>query len=1106
MLQRSVTLLFLTSLLAVSSLRAQETATIVGSVTDPSGAPIPNAKVTLVNTATQFTRVVQTGNSGEYVASAIPTGAYVITAVKEGFAKLERSGIQLTAASTLTVDLRLALGSQTQTVSVTDTAPLLQSQSADVSSLVDSSQMLGLPMVSRDFTDLVLLTPGAHVGSASNLAEGGSPYAMRGGANYSVNGAIAAGNSYLIDGMYNRNLWLNTLVMVPVVDAIQEYRVMTSNYSAQYGEAAGAVTVVETKSGSNQFHGDVWEFIRNDKLNANTFFNNVAGVARAGFRRNEFGGTVGGPIVRNKTFFFGDYQGIRLSQAQTYTSTIPTLAQQQMVETGNFAGFGATIYNPYATQTVNGVVTRSPFANNRISPTLLDPAAVRLFQLLPAPTSPGATNNFTFDPALTQRTDQFDVRVDQSLGSSDHLFFRYGYDNSNQVVPGALPAPANSNVAIGPYLSTTGSGATSTANGTTTPLLNQSAVLGYTKTFNANTVLESHFGVLRWNANITPLGASFNSASAIGIPGININNKAGGLPSFTLSGFQLLGDNSTFPEDSHITSFQLDSTLTKIKGSHTIKVGMLFLRHRFNGFSAFPTRGTFDFNGQFTRQIGSSSSQTSLADFALGAMDSASRNILTGTFGMRLFQLAPFVQDTWRVTDRLTLDLGLRWEVDAPPYDVHNAWANLNVATGQLLVAGVNGNSRRLRNFDFNTAAPRVGLAYALTSDRKTILRSGFGISYVAMDAGGAQLYKNLPYYFAQTITTSINTAPVATLSQGLPIPVQPDITNEAALSTGSPSAWNMGLRESEILQWSFGIQRQLRSNLMLSATYVGTRGERILVNSQNLNQSIPGPGAQGPRRPYYTINPNLVNVSYRTNAGDSKYEALQLHLEQRFSRGLTFGVSYTYGSYLSDVGNPNGSGNSSIQNNLCIACNWGPTPDDYKHVLSINHVYELPFGVNRAHLTHGALAYVLGDWNVSGIWSAQSGAHFTPTLGTSVSNSSGGGAQRPNRIAGGSLTSGQSIYHWFDTAAFVAPPQYAFGNSGTGILTGPIYFDVDLSIVRRFHISERFALDLRGEFFNTFNRPNFDAPNSTIGTAQAGVISSTEPARVIQMAAKFSF
>ena len=1107
MRHRLSVVLFLAALLPIA--HAQDTATIAGTVSDPSGASAADAQVTLVNTGTQFTRVVTTNDSGQYVASPIPTGEYTITVVKPGFEKLVRSGVIVTAASTVSVDLQLAVGSQTQTVSVTSTAPLLQSQSAEVSALVDNHQMIALPLVTRDFTDLVLLTPGAHPGSASNLAEGGSPYAVRGGANYSVNGAVAAGNSYLVDGVYNRNLWLNTLIMVPVVDAIQEYRVMTSNYSAQYGEAAGAVTEVETKSGSNNFHGDAWEFLRNDKLNANTFFNNLNGIARPAFRRNEFGGTVGGPIIRNKTFFFGDYQGIRLTYPQTFTSTIPTLAQRQMVETGNFSALGVPIYNPYLTQTVNGQAQRVVFAGNQISPTLLDPAAINLMKLLPAATTTGTTNNFTFNPPLTQQTDQFDVRIDQNLGASDHLFFRYSYDTSNQVVPGTLPAPANSSIQTGPYIATTGVGTTSTGTGTTTPLLNQSAVLGYTRTFSPNTVLESHFAVVRWNANITPLGAAYNTATQIGMPGININDKSGGLPSFTISGFQTLGDNSTFPEDSHITTFQLDGALTHVQGKHTIKTGLLFLRHRFDGYSAFPTRGTFDFNGQFTRQINASGSQTALSDFALGAYDTASRNILTSTFGMRIFQVAPFVQDTWRVTDRLTLDLGFRWEVDAPPYDVHNHWANLNLDTGQLLVAGMNGNGRRLRDFDYNTPAPRVGVAYALTSDRKTILRSGFGISYVDMDAGGAQLYKNLPYFFTQVVTTNINGSPAATLSQGLPVPIPPSTTNEAALSTGSPNAWNFNLRETEILQWSFGIQRELMSNWMVSATYVGTRGERILINSQNLNQSIPGPGAQGARRPYYLINPNLVNIAYRTNAGDSKYESLQLHAEKRFSGGLTFGASYTYASYLSDVGNPNGGGNSDIQNHFCIACNWGPATDDYKSVLSINHVYQIPLGRDRKYLTQGPLSYILGDWNLSGIWTAQTGPHFTAILGTNVSNSAGGGTQRPNRVGNGNLPSDQrSIFHWFDTstASFIAPPQYTFGNSGTGILVGPGYFDVDLSLVRQFRVTERFGLDLRSEWFNAFNRANFNPPNSTIGTPQAGIISSTLPARIIQMAVKLSF
>jgi hypothetical protein len=1080
------------------AVHAQDTATIVGTVTDSSGAAVPAVQVTLVNVATQFTRAVQTNASGEYVASSIPTGEYSITAAKNGFQKLRRTGVQLTAASTLSVDLQLQVGSQAETVSVSATAPLLQSQSAEVSALIDSQQMVALPLVSRDFTDLVALAPGAHLGSATNLAEGGSAYSMRAGANYSVNGAAAGGNSYLIDGIYNRNLWLNTIIMVPIVDSIQEYRVLTSNYSAEYGEAAGAVTEVETKSGSNAFHGAAWEFLRNDKLNANNFFSNRSGAARPGFHRNEFGGNAGGPIIHNKTFFFADYQGIRASQPQASTSTIPTLAEQQMVETGNFGALGTTIYNPYSTTTsATGAVTRVPFPSNQIPANLLDPAAVAVFKLLPAPTSPGASSNYFYNGTLTQKTDQFDVRVDQNLGSSDRLFGRYGYDNSTQVVPGIIPAPSAAQ--IGPYLSTN-------ANGTSTPLLNQSGTLGYTHPFDPSTILEAHFGMVRWHAQITPLDLQYPAATELGIPGINITNKSGGIPAFTISGFTEIGDNSTYPEDSAITTFQYDGALTLIRGKHTVKIGTMFLRTRFNGFSAFPDRGTFDFNGEFTRQIGASSSSSALADFALGAMDSGTRNILDGTFGMRIWTLAPFIQDSWRITDRLTAELGFRWEIDAPPYDVHNHWANLNVNTGQLLLAGLNGNSRRLRDFDLDTPAPRIGLAYTLTQDRKTILRSGFGISYVDMDAGGAQLYKNLPYFFSQVITTSINTAPAETLHQGLPTPVMPSITNIAALSTGSPDAWAINLRQTEVLQWSFGIQRQLRSDLILDVSYVGTRGERILVNSVNLNQSVPGPGAQGPREPYYLINPNLVTVSYRTDAGDSKYESLQVRLDKRFSRGLTFGISYTYASYFSDAGNPNGGGNSDIQNYACIACNWGPVPDDYSHVLTINHVYELPFGHGRKYLANSWAGRIVGGWNLNGIWTARSGGRFTPILGTNVSNSTGGGDQRPNRIASGYLSQGQSIYDWFNTSAFVAPAQYSFGNSGTGILTGPADFNLDLSLVRHIRITERYGLDLRGEAFNAFNHVNFSNPNATIGTASAGIISSAANARIVQVSAKFVF
>jgi hypothetical protein len=1075
-------------------------------VTDSSGAFVPGAQVTLVNEATQFTRVVETSSSGEYVASAIPTGSYKVTVLKSGFSQVQRTGVELAVASTQTIDFRLSVGAANQTVAVSSAVPLLQLQSAAVSGLVDSRQMTALPLVSRDFTDLVLLTPGAHIGTATNLGQGGSGYSMRGGDNYSVNGSVAAGNTYMVDGIFDRMLWLNTLVIVPIVDSIQEYRVMTSNYSAEYGDAAGAITQVDTKSGSNQFHGDVWEFLRNTDLNANNFFNNLNHVARPGFHRNQFGFTLGGPILRNKTFFFVDYEGIRASQPVTSTSTIPTLSEDQMVQTGNFADFGTTIYSPFSTTTTGGKTVRNPFAGNQIPIALLDQPAVRIIGLLPAPTNGGAVNNYTYNAPQTQQTNQFDIRIDQNLRGSDRLFVHYDFDKSDFVTPGIIPSPANSSIPIGPYLSTN-------ASGTTEPLFNQAVTVGYTKVLGANKVVDSHVGLVRWNAQITPLGETYNTATALGIPGLNFNQQSGGMPAFTISGLTEIGDNSSYPEDSAQTSLQADSALTLVHGPHTVKLGIVALRHWFNGFSGFPDRGTFDFDGEFTSQIGSSSSQTALADFALGAMDSGSRAYLDGSFGMRTWQISPYIQDTWRVTDRFTLEAGLRWDVIAPPYEKHNHWANLNVATGQLLLAGVDNNDRRLVNFDLNTLGPRLGLNYALGSDRKTVLRAGVGLSYVYEDAGGAELYKNLPYYTAQTITTSTNSVPTQFLNQGLPVPVAPIGDTEAQLSTGSPEAWNRNLQPDLIASWSVGVQRQLTDTVLLDVSYVGTRGDRILINSVNLNEAVPGSAPVAQRRPYYTINPKLVNISYVTGWGQSKYESLQAHIEKRYSQGLTFGASYTYSEYLTDAGNPNGGGNSNYQNDYCIACNWGPAPDDYKHVLSVNHVYELPLGAGKRYVKRGVGSWLLGGWRFNGIWSVYSGGRFTPFLSANVSNAAGGGTQRPNRIGSGMLPSDQrTIEHWFNTADFVAPPQYTYGNAGTGMLTGPGYFDADLGLFRSFRITEGSHLTLRSEWFNAFNRANFSLPNSTIGTATAGTISSTvvgpggTSARVIQLAAKYEF
>lgn len=1087
-------ILALLVLLCGAELLAQQTSNIVGLVQDATGAVVPDATVTLTETSTNAKRVVTSSVLGAYNASSLPIGTYLIEVEKQGFQKLSRADVTLTTASTLTVDLTLHVGSQAETVTVTGQAPLLQVQSGEVSNLVDSKQMVNLPLATRNFTELVLLTPGAHGGSASNLGEGGSAYSIRGGANYNVNGSMAAGNSYVIDGLYNRNQWLNTLVMVPIVDSIAEYRVMTSNYSAEYGEAYGAVTTVTTKSGANGLHGAMWEFVRNDILNANYFFANRNGTPRAAYHRNVFGANVGGPIKKDRLFYFVDYQGIREAIPSVSTVTIPTPAQVNMVKTGDFSKLGIQLYNPYS-----GTSTaRLPFPNNNVS-AYLDPAAVKLISLLPSPIRGTTTNNYTISPSQALGDDQFDVRLDDNLRNADRVFLKYSFDKPNQVSPGTIYPAAGASIQVGPYLATGG-------NGYATDVQTQSATLGYTHVFSPTLLLETHVGVLRWYADVAPLGQNYASATAIGIPGIKYSSQSGGLPAITISGFAGLGDSNTYPEQSRITTFQYDADVIKTKGTHTINAGFLFLRHRFNGYSSFPVRGSFDFNGQFTSQIGRSNPLAALPDFAIGAEDSATRNILLGEFGMRNFQIGAYVQDSWRVTDRLTLEYGGRYDVTVPPYEVHNHWANVDIATGLLRVAGLNGNDRRLRNTDFNTFEPRVGLAFTLDKARKTVLRSGFGISYIDTLIGGQQLYKNLPYYFAQAITTTSTAAPPRTLSMGFPTPIAPDPNDLTAISVGSPNAWNVNNPETRGIQYSVGVQHSFAGGVLAEVSYVGTRGEHLMYNNLNLNQSAPGPGAQGPRRPYYTLNPNLTALNYRTASGDSKYNSLQARLEKRLSNGINFGVSYTYASWLADVGEPNSGGNGNIQDVRCLSCNWGPTPTAFRHTLVFNHVFELPFGRGRRYFNSGLASHIVGPWNLSGIWRAHTGGTFTVFYSSNVSNSSGGGTQRPDRIASGKLSQGQSINQWFDTSAFVAPAQYTFGDSGTGILTGPGAFNVDLALERHFVVRERFDLSLRAEAFNAFNRANFGNPNSTIGNANAGVISSTSDPRVMQIAVKIRF
>jgi hypothetical protein len=1073
-----------------------ESGTIVGVVSDQAGAVIPAAKVTILNEGTGLIRSVLTNESGQYVASSFPTGRITVTVERSGFQKLVRSGIALTAADTLTVDLRLTVGSLQETVQVTAEAPLLQSQTAAVTSLISNQQILETPLNGRSFTQLLPLTTGAAPQTSNMQALVGS--GQRSNVFVSVNGSLSNNNTYLIDGMYDRDNSINYLILVPTLDSIQEVRVLTSNYTAEFGAAAGAVTVVQTKSGTNQYHGDAYEFLRNDKLDANTFFNDRSGIVKPPFRRNEFGGVFGGPIRRDRTFIFGDYQGIRLVQPVTTVSTIPTLAQQGAMVTGDFSSFSTPIYNPYDVTGSGSTQARAPFPGNRIPGSLLDPVAAKLVSLLPAPTSSGATRNFVFNPPNLERDDQFDIRVDQNLSASDRLFVKYSFFKLFGQTAGTLPPASNPIVNVGTYL--TGGGVN--------PQTAFSAMVDYTKV-SPTIVNEARIGAVRTaTTNDLAPGSTGPLANQLGVPGINISDRTGGLPGYQLSGYQTIGNTAQSPAQSNETFYQLEDTLTKVKGNHTFKFGARYVRDWFNGFTAVSPRGWYTFNGQFTRQITTSAGGSVLADFALGAFNGVTRSVQFGVFGMRNWETGFFFQDDWRVTNRLTLNYGLRHEMQSPPYEVNNRWADFDITTGQFRVAGVNGNSRSLRRLDDNNFGPRLGFAYMLTSDRKTVLRGGAGMFYVESFNNGKQLHQNPPLTVAQAISTDQNGAPPFTVAAGLPLPVLPDLNNAASYN-GNTTEYDPNLKLTKSMQWSLGLQREFLPNLLLDVSYVGSRALG-LINSINANQPLPGPGGFNPRRPLYSIDPLLADVDLRTNWGASKYHSLQTKLQKRYSKGLTASLAWTWSHNISSARNPATS--TRPENSNCTQCEWGNALEDRRHMVVIHHVYELPFGTGRSYVNHGLLSHVIGDWNLSGTWTMYTGQWFAAILAAPVSNANSNSAaitatERPNWVSNPNLPEGQrSIDSWFKVSAFAIPAQYTFGNAGNGIILGPGYFNVDLGIHRDFRVREAWRLTYRWEMFNAFNRANFANPDATIGAATAGTISSTLPARSMQMALKLTF
>jgi len=1080
------------TLFGLLSAAAQEpTAQITGIITDSTGAVIPGARITLVNTGTGMRYEAESNESGNYAFSNLPIGTYQITVQKTGFSTAARGGITLVVSQIARLDFTLAVGNASETVEIKAAAPLLESSTASVGQLIETRAVSDLPLNGRNFLQLAKLSTGVLEPKQGDRATAGGSFI--------ANGVRAQLNNFMLDGVDNNAKIVDQqnsspVVIQPSVDAIQEFRVETNNYSAQYGYSAGAVVNAIVKSGTNAIHGGAFEFARNSALDARNYFA-TAGTPKPILQQHQFGGTLGGPLIKNRAFLFGSFERTSINRGNTYVLTIPTAAQRA----GDLSGL-ARIYDPASTiQTAAGAYSRSLFPNNQIPAARIDAAAAKLLAALPLPTFPDRTiNNYVNSPIITNRANRLDLRHDFQVSEKDSLFARYSYFGGELVTPGPFPAPiiGSSNFQTAPKSD-----------------LGNGAAVGETHVFTPSLVNEFRAGYNRIQDFLTPFVKEYIN-SQFGLGGIPETPGVTGLPKITISGYADLGEATFLPNNKISETITAEDHVSWTVGAHLLKLGGAYrwVRSWFDISSS--ARGSYSFSGAFTQNPQSPGGTGSgLADFLLGIPANGTlSNRISGD--LRYNYWGAFIQDDWKLTAKLTLNLGVRYELWTQPVERHDRQANFLINSAKLiyannaapsgvpsaLVAAIPAglSNRSLMKNDTNNFAPRVGVAYQAT--KSTVIRSGFGVFFADDPAIGAssRLVANPPYYQNVSFPTDQIT-PILSLSTGFPANA---LGKTVDLSTASLSGFAADLKQAYVYHWSFGIQQQL-GGYVLETNYVGTKGND-LVTTYNVNSPFAGPGSVASRRPYQ----GLGDINYSSPMDTSSYNALEARVERRYFSGFSLLGSYTYSKTL-DIGGESLIGDLSLRDARNVKAEHSLSSGDMRHRFVASALYDIPVGKGRRVAIHnGILNAIAGDWQFNGILTIRTGQPFTPTLGTSTANT---GSARPNRIADGNLPSDErSVNRWFDKSAFTTPALYAFGNAGRNILIGPGASNLDFSVFKIFGgglLGEGRQLQFRAEAFNMLNLPQFSNPNTRVDIPQGGVITSlSNNMREIQFALKVVF
>jgi hypothetical protein len=1103
--------LFLLLFVALAALAQVEQGRVVGRVTDAQSAVVAGATIRLTNLETNIIQTATTDGTGNYVITPVPAGNYGITVTAPGFAKTTIPRFELQVGQIAREDITLRVGSEATTVEVTaSSTPLLTTDSATVGQVVTNQQLTGLPLNGRGFYQLAQLTPGASLQAATGNSLAIRPEIVNGNV---ISGIRGSATSFLLDGVDVSEQHQGGTFIQTSIDALQEFSVQQSPYSAEYNRG-GAFFNATTKSGTNRLHGGVFEFIRNDKLDARNYF----ALRRQILKRNQFGGDLGGPLTiphlfsgRDRTFFFLDYEGQRLRQGQVFNDIVPSLAQRG----GDFSG-GKLIYDPLTTRTVNGKVIRDPFPGNVIPAGRISPSAQAILDFIPTPNNSSGTASFV--PSQAIDWDQFTVRLDDQLNSNNRLSARWIYIKNRETDPNASPLLKTASLSS----------------------LGQDIAVGLVTNIGSNKVNEARVHYLPSHVRLSAFlqGPDWNSSFGVAGFTAQLRPKVGGaFPDYSFSGYSAL-QGSAFdqrPKSQDRKALEGTENFTILKGRQSLKFGTLIRYYQWLGYDSQQFDGQFSFNGNSTSDPGGVNAGgaavpiggDAFADFLLGYPSSVQRAYPAQNFGGQGTYYQFFVQDDVRFTDRLTVNAGIRYEYSpwldgykgqigtfiptldkpivvsgsGPVPDLSAQWAAPAAYQffGQYIQTSSTAHlPSNLTYTDKHQWGPRIGVSYSASP--RTVIRGGFGMFYEPEGTSGRVNLNTLPFRLNETVNQTQNAVPTRTLS---------DFFQGTALGSAQahpslvPTRLRLDVGYNE--HYSFGIEQQLSSHDMIEVAYVGNHGVH-LNGSNDFNDPAPGSGAIQDRRPYQPWGP----ISFVTQDVSSNYNSLQAKVEHRESHGLQALVAYTWSKFMQFNQAPALGGNNGYE--------YALSPYDIPQDLAMSGSYALPFGRGRPFLQNANAVTngVLGGWHVQAIVVLRSGVPFTPIVSGDIANT-GVGGQRPNlNPAGGNPNFKRSLAQWFDQSRYVDPALYTYGTVHANTLRADMYRQDDVSIFKDFAMPRESVLSFRAEFFNVANTTSFSAPGASITTSSASatidtpagarITSTSVPSRDIQFALKYNF